>query len=61
MTTYHDLFRLCKIVHWVAVERHLAQWRDGNELFWHDLGWIEHVETKLQLIFLVHDLHTELS
>ena len=59
--TYHDLLGFSKVVARVAVERHLAHLRDGDELLRHDLGGIEQVEAKAKLILLVHDLDTELQ
>lgn len=58
---YHNLLGFSKVIARVAVERHLAHLRDGDELFGHDLGGIEQVEPEAKLILLVHDLDTELQ
>lgn len=57
--TYHSLLSLRKVVAWVAVQRHLAQRRHWDQILRNDLGWVENVETKGQLILLVDDLNTE--
>lgn len=58
--TYHDLFRLCKVVLRIQVQLHSAQLRDRHEFLRYDLGGIEQVESKPQLILFVHDLNAEL-
>lgn len=58
--TYHGLLGLGKVVARVAVELHLTQRRDGNELLRNDLGRIQQIKAKPQLIILIHDLRTQL-
>lgn len=58
--SYHDLFRLCKVVLRVPVQLHSAQLRDRHEFLGYDLGGIEQVESEPLLILFVHDLNAEL-
>lgn len=58
---YHDLLSLGKVVARVAVESHLAQLGDWHVFLGDDLGGIKQIEAKLQLVFLIHDLNTELQ
>lgn len=60
MALYHDLFRLSEIVARVAVQLHLAQLGDGHEFLRHDLGGVQQVKTKPQLVLFIHDLNAEL-
>lgn len=57
--TYHDLLGLGKVVSGVAVEDHLADRRDGDQLLWHNLGRIKQIETVLESVILAHNLHTK--
>lgn len=58
--TYHDLLGLSKVVTRVPVELHLAQRSDGNVFLRDNLGRVEEVEAKAQLVFFFHDLDTKL-
>ena len=60
MAPYHNLFGLSEVVARVAVQLHLAQLGDGHEFLWHDLGGVQEVKTKPQLVLLIHDLNAEL-
>jgi hypothetical protein len=57
---YHNLFGLSEIIARVAVQLHLAQLGDGDEFLRHDLGGVQEVKSKPQLVLLIHNLNAEL-
>jgi hypothetical protein len=59
--TYHGLLGLGEVVQRVAVELHLSELGDGHELLGHNLGGIEKIESKSELVLFFHDLDTELT
>jgi hypothetical protein len=59
--THHDLLSLGEVVGRVAIQRHFAQWRDGNEFLRDDLSRVQEIESVSEFITFIHDLDTELS
>src|SRR5436305_13508637 len=56
---YHDLLCLGEIVAWVHVQSHLPNYLDRHKFFRDNLGGIEEVKSKSQLVGFFHDLNSQ--
>lgn len=57
--THHNLLRLGEVVAGVAVQRKLSKRCEGDNVLGHNLGRVEKIESKAQLVLLLHDLSLE--
>lgn len=57
---YHDLLSLGEVISRVAVQGKFTKWSEWYYILWHNLGRIEKVKAKPELIVFIHDLCLEL-
>lgn len=55
----HNLFHFSKIVGWIYIKLHRAQYLERCQLFWKDLRWVKHVKPKGLGLAFVYNLDSE--
>lgn len=58
--TNPNLLSFGKIIHWVSVQDHLSDWREGNLVLWDKFCGIHYIEIELVLVCLFDQLKAQL-